>query len=137
MTHSFSKEAARSLCGLWGSGESVLVLMMIGFTFLLPARAQDRPGNAATDVPANASTSEGLQQRVGELEGEVAELKRMVKELQSNSQAVNGAQDSPNAQSASGPPPQSASLTILPQDRKTLDFLRDTTINIGLDGYYE
>src|SRR5580658_2178827 len=142
MTHSFSKEAAGSVFGAWGSAEIVLVLIMIGFTFLLPARAQDRAGTAATDAPTNDSTSEGLQQRVGELEGEVAELKRMVKQLQSNSQAANSAQDPPNAQSASGAPPQSASLsteqsTLTPQDRKTLDFLRDTTINIALDGYYE
>ena len=142
MTHSFSKVAAGSIFGAWGSAESVLVLIMIGFTFLLPARAQDRAGTAAANAPANASTSEGLQQRVGQLEGEVAELKRMVKQLQSNSQAANGAQDPPNAQSASGAPPQSASLsteqsTLTPQDRKTLDFLRDTTINIALDGYYE
>src|SRR6202453_1676620 len=142
MTHSFSKVAAGSIFGAWGSAESVLVLIMIGFTFLLPARAQDRAGTAAANAPANASTSEGLQQRVGQLEGEVAELKRMVKQLQSNSQAANGAQDPPNAQSAYGVPPQSASLsteqsTLTSQDRKTLGFLRDTTINIALDGYYE
>jgi hypothetical protein len=36
--------------------------------------------------------------------------------------------------------PQSVPLeqaTLTPQDRQSLDFLRDTTINIGLDGYYE
>ena len=122
--------------------ESVLVLLMIGFSCSSPARAQGQAAAGSTDAAAKASTSEALQQRVGELEGEVAELKRIVKELQTNSQAVNGTQDPPNARLTSGAQPQSVSVsadqsTLTPQDRKSLDFLRDTTINIGLDGYYE
>jgi len=77
---------------------------------------------------------------VGELEGEVAELKRIVKELQSNSKPASGAPSLPNAQLTSSAQPQPASAensTLGPRDRQTLDFLRDTTINIGLDGYYE
>ncbi|MGA9966645.1 MAG: outer membrane beta-barrel protein [Terriglobales bacterium] len=112
---------------------------MIGFPGVLPAGAQSQTGPASTDVPGKALTSEGLQQRVGELEGEVAELKRVVKELQSNS-PPSGSQGVPNAQLKSVGQPQSASVeqaTLTPQDRKSLDFLRDTTINIGLDGYYE
>jgi len=119
--------------------ESVLVLLMIGFPCVLPAGAQSQTGPASTDVPGKALTSEGLQQRVGELEGEVAELKRIVKELESNSQP-NSSQSVPNAQLTSVAQPQSVSVeqaTITPQDRKSLDFLRDTTINIGIDGYYE
>ena len=122
--------------------ESLLVVLMIGFSYSSPVLAQGQAAAASADAAAKASTSEGLQQRVGELEGEVAELKRMVKELQTNSQAGGGKDDPPNAQSAPGAPPQSASLSVdqsplTPQDRKSLDFLRDTTINIGLDGYYE
>lgn len=114
----------------------MLVLLMIGFPCSLPVHAQDQ----AHSAPPSA-TSEPLQQRVGELEGEVAELKRIVKELQSNSPAA-GSQDPPSAGLTSGAQPQSASLsteqsTLTPVDRKNLDFLRDTTINIGLDGYYE
>jgi hypothetical protein len=119
--------------------ESVLVLLMIGFPCSLPAGAQSQTGTASTDSSGKALISEGLQQRVGELEGEVAELKRIVKELQSNSQS-SGSQSVPNAQLTSVAQPQSASVeqaTISPQDKKSLDFLRDTTINIGLDGYYE
>jgi hypothetical protein len=120
----------------------LLVVLMIGFSYSSPVLAQGQAAATSADAAAKVPTSEGLQQRVGELEGEVAELKRMVKELQTNSQAVNGTQDPPNARSASGAPPQPASLsveqsTLTPQDRKSLDFLRDTTINIGLDGYYE
>ena len=116
-----------------------LVTLMIAFPCSLPVRAQGQTGTASTDAPGRAVTSEGLQQRVGELESEVAELKRIVKELQSNS-PPSGSQSVPNAQLTSVAQPQSAPVeqaTLTPQDRKSLDFLRDTTINIGIDGYYE
>jgi hypothetical protein len=119
--------------------ESVLVLLMIVFPCSLPAGAQSQTGTASTDSSGNALTSEGLQQRVGELESEVAELKRIVKELQSNS-SPSGPQSAPNAQLTSVAQPQSVpaeQATITPLDRRSLDFLRDTTINIGIDGYYE
>ena len=58
-----------------------MLLMMVAVECLLPQRALGQ--NA---VPDATQTAEGLQHRVGELEGEVAELKRMVKELQTNSQ---------------------------------------------------
>ena len=139
MVHSFPKGAAGSVSRTHRCIESVLVLLMIGFSCLLPARAQSQTGTASTDSSGKAQTSEGLQQRVGELEGEVVELKRIVRELQSNS-TPSGSQSVPNAQLASVAQPQSVSVeqaTISPQDRKSLDFLRDTTINIGIDGYYE
>jgi len=138
MTYSFSQEVAVT-GGLFGSSrcaERVLVLLMI----VLPASAQGPTAPTSTDVAGGTSTTDGLQQRVGELEDEVAELKRMVKELQTNSQPRSGSQDPPNTQLTSGAQPQSASAvqsTLTPQDRASLDSLRDTSINIGLDGYYE
>jgi hypothetical protein len=135
----FSKVAGAGLSRPCRFAESVLVLMTVGFLCSLTGYAQDQ---AAVAAPAKALTSEGLQQRVGELEGEVAELKRVVKELQSNSQAAKASQDPPSEQLTSGVQPQSVSVstqqaTITSQDRKNLDFLRDTTINVALDGYYE
>jgi hypothetical protein len=118
---------------------SMLVTLMIAFPCSLTVRAQGQTVTRSTDVPLSAQTGEGLQRRVGELEGEVAELKRMVKELQSNS-PPGGSQVVPHAQLTSVAQPQPVSAqqaAIPPQDRKSLDFLRDTTINIGLDGYYE
>jgi len=140
MTRSLS--VANSVSETCRFAEKALVVLMIGFSYSLPALAQSQAAATSTDAPAKASTSEGLQQRVGELEAEVAELKRIVKELQTNSQAAGSLQDPPTAQSTSGAQAQSASFsaqpsTLTPQDRKSLDFLHDTTINIGLDGYYE
>jgi len=138
MFYSFS-EGAAGVSSTYRCTESVLLLLMIGFACLQTARAQSQAGTASADAAARGLTSEGLQQRVGELEGEVAELKRIVKELQSNS-PPSGSQSVPNAQLTSSPQPQSVSVepsTLTPQDRASLDFMRDTTINIGLDGYYE
>ena len=137
MTRSFSEVVVARAVFMHRSAEGVLVLLMIAFPFSLTVRAQSQTGTASTDVPGRAQSSEGLQQRVGELEGEVAELKRIVKELQSNSQSAGGPQDPPSTRLTAGAQPVSAEqATLTPQDRKSLDFLRDTTINIGVDGYY-
>jgi Putative beta-barrel porin-2, OmpL-like. bbp2 len=139
MTHSFSQVAVASgVSRAYRCAESALALMIMAFVCLLPARAQT--GAASTDASGKAVTGEELQRRVGELEGEVAELKRMVKELQSNSHPANATQSVPNAQLTSSEQPQPASAdssTLTPRDRASLNFLRDTTINVGLDGYYD
>jgi hypothetical protein len=135
MTRSFSNVGG-VFWGMYRSVESLFVLVLMAFPCSLPVRAQSQVGAASTDVGA-AQTNEGLQQRVGELEGEVAELKRIVKELQSNSQAASGSQDPPSTWlTAAAQPVTAEQATLTPQDKKSLDFLRDTTINIGVDGYY-
>lgn len=121
--------------GVLSRGVWMMVLMMVAVECLFPQRALGQ--NAA---PGSTQTTEGLQQRVGELEGEVAELKRMVKELQTSSQQATGSPGIQNAPTTSSADPKSVATevsTLTPQDKASLTFLRDTTINIGLDGYYE
>jgi hypothetical protein len=92
-----------------------------------------------------------LNRRVQQLEAEVTELKQIVNELQSRSVravtpvALNAVAPSspvpapaaaPVAVSASASPVQSENA-ISAEDRKDLDFLRGTTINLALDTYYE
>ena len=116
--------------GVWA-----MLLMMVAVECLLSQQALGQ-----NTAPGPTQTTEGLQQRVGELEGEVAELKRMVKELQTNSKQASVSPSIQSAQISSSADPQAAStetLTLAPQDKANLAFLRDTTINIGLDGYYE
>ena len=116
--------------GVWA-----MLLMMVAVECLLSQQALGQ-----NTAPGPTQTTEGLQQRVGELEGEVAELKRMVKELQTNSQQTAGAPGIQTAQATSSADPKPAPtevLTLTPQDKASLTFLRDSTINIGLDGYYE
>jgi len=140
MSHSFVEVAVASgVSRSYRCAESALVLMMIVFPSVLPVRAQTAAVSAAA-ASGKAVTGQELQRRVGELEGEVAELKRMVKELQSSSRAASGSESAPNAQLTSSVQPQPASAdpsTLTPRDRASLDFLRDTSINIGLDGYYD
>jgi hypothetical protein len=92
-----------------------------------------------------------LNRRVQQLEAEVTELKQIVNELQSRSVravtpvALNAVAPSspvpvpaaaPVAVSASASPVQSENA-ISAEDRKNLDFLHGTTINLALDTYYE
>jgi hypothetical protein len=107
--------------------------------FSTVASAQD-----VTDRPTQA-----LMNRVDQLEQEVTELKQIVKQLQSR--------DVGNAEKTSVPAVQAAIIANTPapsvqastqaavttppalntDDRKSLDFLHDTTLNLALDTYYE
>jgi len=93
---------------------------------------------------------QNLQRRVEQLEQEVAELRRLIQEKNSvpspaessppeghiaaNSNALAVSRSSTEEESQELTTLGRASLTA--EDRKTLDFLRDSTINLGLDGYY-
>ncbi len=110
-----------------------MLLMMVAVECLLPQRALGQ--NA---VPDATQTAEGLQQRVGELE----ERSRRVEahgERTTNKFAAGDAarRRSPTAPRRSSADQTAEALTLTPQDKANLAFLRDTTINIGLDGYYE
>lgn len=85
-----------------------------------------------------------LQRRIEKLEMEVAELKRLLKE---NASAAVVSRKDGGAGSASSEADvissgtqanqvNAVSSSLSPDDRKTLDFLRDTTIDVGIDSYY-
>ncbi|PYU54792.1 MAG: hypothetical protein DMG55_30320, partial [Acidobacteria bacterium] len=98
-----------------------------------------------------AQTGHDLQRRVAQLEAEVTELKKLIQER--NSSTPHQPETPPSAgwvpasaipstmalssteahQQESGAPP---SASRGGEDGKTLDFLRNTTINLGMDGYY-
>src|SRR5690349_3730160 len=89
-----------------------------------------------------AESPEALENRVQQLESEVSELKQIVMQLQQGTaaQAKSSASgrgiievSAPVASQAA--PAQSASV-VSADDRKALDFLRNTTINVGIDTYY-
>jgi len=99
---------------------------------------------ADAEQRAVVTTQQDLQARVQTLEQEVTELKAMVKQLQAGqstaqpvqhelagAEAVDLRPDHTQAQ------PQTQAQIISSVDRENLDFLRDTTINVGLDTYYE
>ena len=85
----------------------------------------------------SAQTPQAMQERIDKLEGEVSELRAIVKQLQSGSPA-------PTAQAAPESPAGTVETKVATdqqnlvqaEDRKAVDFLRDTTINLGIDTYY-
>lgn len=104
------------------------------------------PAMVAAQQAPQPSTQE-LSSRVQQLEAEVSELKQIVGQLQARSAgtatptalAAVATQISPvpvAADPVAQPPAASASL-VSAEDRKTLDFLHGTTLNLGLDTYYE
>src|SRR6266849_4533091 len=80
---------------------------------------------------SKAENPQAMQDRISRLEAEVAELKDMIKQLQP---AVVASAES-ERQTESEPPLEQRS-TLQREDRMVLDFLRDTTIDVALDGYY-
>jgi hypothetical protein len=106
-------------------------------------------GHAQQTITAKTSDStEDLRQRVQQLETEVIELKNTIKRLQPGvaaAQSDNASDGTPGAASAGrvhppAEPQEEVSsafrASVSSEDRKTLDFLHGTTLNLGLDGYY-
>lgn len=119
---------------------------------LLPACA---PCTYAQDMatPTAPQSNQELEQRVEQLERDVSDLRKLMKGLQSTTVAAPRTETPSAAYAAaaveregyvaSQPPAGSPTQTVAPahtvisaDDRKTLDYLHDTTINLGIDGYY-
>jgi hypothetical protein len=117
---------------------------------LAPLNESDKPIRTAT--PATAETREptragapterekALLDRVDELERRLAELEARFGSKPANETATTKNEVSASSQNSAGQNP-SATTTAAPiqleqADRDALDFLRDTTFNVTLDGYY-
>jgi Putative beta-barrel porin-2, OmpL-like. bbp2 len=82
---------------------------------------------------AEAASMPAMQERISNLEAEVSELKMMIKQLQSSfSVSTAPGTQLPDRESAVQPPPQNLSA----DDVKNLELLRDTTVDVSVDGYY-
>ena len=89
-----------------------------------------------------SGSGQNLQERVTQLEAEVSELRTLVKQMQSSIEAPAGnSAPATVAETARGQTsPQNQTVlqqVVTAEDRKNLDFLRDTTIDLSLDTYYE
>jgi hypothetical protein len=85
----------------------------------------------AQSAPSNQSvpeSSQAIRDRITNLENEVTELKAVVKQLQATKPAAESAEGVADTKAAPS--------DVQPEDRKVLDFMRDTTINLDLDTYY-
>lgn len=92
-----------------------------------------QPTQAEPASPGNQAP-QAMQQQIDKLESEVRELKAIVKQLQSASAPVSNP-IKPDDATETNVPEEQQNL-VQSEDRKTLDFFRDTTINVGLDTYY-
>src|SRR5580765_3560179 len=82
----------------------------------------------------DAQNSQAMQARIEKLENEVSELKVVINQLQAASPRPTEPKGSDvKAQDTASPEQQNV---VGSEDRKILDFLRNTTINVGLDTYY-
>jgi hypothetical protein len=88
-----------------------------------------------TPAAVNSRPEHTLEMRVQSLEQEVAELKSLVRQLQTG-QSGGTSQASGTANSKRDPA-ETQPAELSREDQSTLSFLRDTTINLGLDTYYE
>lgn len=118
-----------------------LILSIAAMFTLLPT------GMAQDAEPSRAE----LSARIQKLETEVDDLKQIVKDLQGRVGSSGGLAapqisvastphvvSVPAVEAHSGSEAQTASQAVItPDDRKNLDFLRDTTLNLGLDTYYD
>ena len=114
--------------------------ILVAATGLCYGQTQQTPGTSSADSP------DDLKQRVQQLEAEVEALKKTLKQLQavtgSGGAAIASADTTTSAYfeapalAVAQPHTAQASFAVNAEERKSLDFLRDTTINLGLDTYY-
>lgn len=133
---------------LFGRAATIVTLVA---SCISPVRAQQQtPTQSTEQVTVPASTLERLQQHLADLEGEVQQLKAQVKDMQSmvssvkatvpdsNTGPSHSAVDnvSASAAPASGGQPVQANALLSVDDRSILDYLKGTTTNVSVDGYY-
>jgi len=135
----FGQVMSRSGIRKWAA--AIAISMLAG-----PLHAQSE--DSAT-LGSGTESPQAMQGRIDKLEAEVAELKSMVKQLQVSAQPASTPAAGMAVTAAPRSPVQSGALTesdsapvtvqqsvLQSEDRKALDFLRDTTINLSLDTYY-
>src|SRR5579864_3128085 len=103
----------------------IACMLVLTCAFAVTSSMAQQPSAFREDTSAS-----NLQQRVAQLEAEVAELKNVVTQLQA---AAKPEQVPPGSASNLVPGEGSA---ITAEDRSNLDFIRGTTVNVGIDGYY-
>jgi Putative beta-barrel porin-2, OmpL-like. bbp2 len=126
---------------------TVLVSLLLALAWVVPVRAQQRNTVNTATAPESAAggTPPTVEEHVRELESEVQELREQVKEMKAAmafrgtpSGGVDAEHSTVDVQAPSVVPAadtQGATL-LTPEDRSILNYLKGTTINGEVDGYY-
>ncbi len=140
-------EKAVTIWQRWWDGRALTKCALIVTACACSPFSRGQSASPAQTALAVESPQE-MQARISKLETEVAELKAMVNRMQPAASApevsaANAAASTPVTAAAQPAatiqttPRQEAVPTVLqPEDSKVLSFLRETTINVSLDGYY-
>jgi hypothetical protein len=114
--------------------------MRFGFIGMLVAvSASCYAQNPQTSTTGRIDSSDDLRPRVQQLEAEVTELKQALRQLQAgggNTSPHAAAEPAPAEYRAAQPSADPAAQTLGADDRKSMELLHDTSINLGLDTYY-
>ncbi len=136
----------RTCSGVWVV--RLLVPLLLALAWLLPVSAQQRNMGDMSAAPESGAggTSPTVEEHVRELEYEVQELREQVKEMKAamtlrsvSSSSVDAEHSTVDVQAPSvapGADTQSGTL-VTPEDRSILNYLKGTTINGEVDGYYD
>ena len=126
---------------------AIFLPMSVALACFVPVQAQqvETKAQSAETVTVPAQTMERLQQHLADLESEVQQLKAQMKDLQSTNSAsrlaaASSADDSAHSTAdsvAKSASPSQTSALLSADDRSVLDYLKGTTINVSIDGYYD
>ncbi len=133
-------------CSGWLLGS--LVPLLLALAWAVPVRAQQRNMGDMSAAPESTagSASPTVEEHVQQLESEVQELREQVKEMKAamtlktvSASSIDAEHSTVDVQAASIAPAadtQSGTL-VTPEDRSILNYLKGTTINGEVDGYYD
>jgi hypothetical protein len=122
---------------LWG-GRGVIIKCAVIFTACACSAFARGQSASPAQAPLTVESPQKMQARITKLEAEVSELKAIVSHMQpaEATAAPAVAEVYPAAPNQPTAKLQGLPQTVLQPADKVFGFLRDTTINVALDGYY-
>lgn len=132
MKKAAKRNSGRASCALWPRRFATVVVLSL-CALALPAQTNAAPQSA--EGTSSADEIRQLRQLVQDLQSRVAQLEH-------ERQGTQAVVSSPTPQSTPAASSEStgaagSSLTLTTEDRGILDYLHGTTINVGVDGYYD
>src|SRR5579872_5063496 len=133
----------QSYRGMW--------MVVVWVTIAAQVGAQAQNTEQRKEMPTATGQNASLEKRVQTLEAEIEELKATIRELEAQSRpgtqpaaatrngptnSVAVARAATTSASTPGPQANAGTAVLTSAESKTLDFLHDTTVNLGLDSYY-